>query len=1102
MAEYKIDIYKIPDSAKSTAITTDKITSGEIPLSSDSTFSSLTSTSNLILSVSISKQNQNVTLKTGTNEESKDTLLSVDYLKKMYEPGWMQIKLQLGTRSSSADLKEKFSDCIVNLSVDDYMVARNYYIFQVRPEYKKESESTSCHVFLTAYSPDKFLTLDTYSRAYTCKRPFEDILGNTLVNFKDKNSFARFIGLTEKATNNLLHMKVDAGTFILPYSVQYNESFYDFLVRLANRNGEFLYWDQGQLQMGLPSSTTSTVISVYEGVTFENPTFEVGGNTTPIRSIATDKDLTDEKNETSMLNPSEVANEEYWATISKDGYVGFDDLMTAPVIVSSLIGILSEPDLFSMILSAGSKIAVTLAQNAIQGSDNKKKWNETYFSDEMKNKNSRQYNDSKEMYSPFSHYVKPEELVTQVGKGFYQDIRKGEQKMDASRMQVKCTGCYNIALGDRFTIDSDTTKIDSDTTKYVSIQIEGHVSTGNETWNLTGIPDEDYPITSSKGWVRKSEPQTAFVVSTDDPLRMGRIRIKYLWQTNAQTETDGEYDMTDASPWIRMSTPMASEESGFFFLPSKGDEVLISFENGNVERPYMTGALHNKRTMPYNGSANRTITSLNGHQIAFRDGSPTGLVGGSGLKILSTFSDMIPSLAKALNVPGGDARIMAGGITITDPLHFYTITTSTENRSVSISSPLGMVSLSAFTGIKISAPNGDIILKGKNITLDAGNKVTIKSGSNISSDGADYLKSKLLGWAKLRIKEYVVDLTLFRTLVEALIKPIDGTLRIKSQRYLCLDAGEGSAKVLDHGRFSEHKVKNLGRLFFGLGNKSEDYVKRIRNFDGCVQSCLTELANKSNAIIVAREVYHNAWNEWPSKDVFTENNWKTDVNNIVTAGRNKQSLPELAHADNYFAVDQHPPFTQQELNELRKDLWKMVTTVGDFEQCFKQQLKSIGLEEGLYNTCNDMDGFRDQVFVFDVLQHQQEAFLQDQLINPITIPVQLRRAIIQAALPTLLAGSNLQCDDEQADWDNFIASINYADQNAQGSQAMNIVAQLFGVDGFLDQYAWQGANKGDILFSSKKGTTFYLTKDKTIDSYKGSSSVLDDIKQALRDIHE
>ena len=1098
MAEYKIDIYKLPDSAKSIAIDSKNITSKTVPLCPKETFSSLTS--DLILSVSIGKQSQTGTLKFVKDKTVTVTLLSVDYLKKMYEPGWMQIELQLDVQCSSSVLKTGFSDCIVNLSVGDYKVAQNYHIFQVRPEYKKQSGKTSYHVFLTAYSPDKFLTLDTYSRAYTCKRPFEDILGNTLVNFKDKNSFARFISLTDKATNNLQHMKVDAGAFILPYSVQYDESFYDFLVRLANRNGEFLYWDQGQLQMGLPSSTTSTAISDYEGVTFENPTFEVGDNTTPIRSIATDKDLTDEKNETSMLNPSEVANEEYWAPLSKDGYVGFDDLMTAPVIVSSLIGILSEPDLVSVIASAALKTALLLAKNGAKADSNKSTWESSYFtlSSDATTKalQEKQYDSAQEHYSPFSHYVNPEELVERVGRSFYQDIRKGEQKMDASRMQVKCTGkCYNIALGDRFTIDSDTTK-------YVSIQIEGHVSTGNETWNLTGIPDEDYPITSSKGWVRKSEPQTAFVVSTDDPLRMGRIRIKYLWQTNAQTKKDGKYDMTDASPWIRMSTPMASEKSGFFFLPSKGDEVLISFENGNVERPYMTGALHNKRTMPYNGSANRTITSLNGHQIAFRDGSPTGLVGGSGLKILSTLSDMIPSLAKALNVPGGDARIMAGGITITDPLHFYTITTSTENRSVSISSPLGMVSLSAFTGIKISAPNGDIILKGKNITLDAGNKVTIKSGSNISSDGADYLKSKLLGWAKLRIKEYVVDLTLFRTLVEALIKPIDGTLRIKSQRYLCLDAGEGSAKVLDHGRFRGHVGKNLGRLLLGIGNKSEDYVQRIKKFDGCVQSCLTELANKSNAIIVAREVYHNAWNSWPSKDVFTENNWKTDVNNIVTAGRDKRSLPELAHADNYFAANQPTPCSREELYTLRAALWMAVFTVGDFEQCFKQQLKSIGLEEGLYNTCNDMDGFRDQVFVFDVLQHHQEAFLQDQFINPITIPVQLRRAIVQAALPTLLAGSNLQCAVEQADWDNFIASINYADQNAQGSQAMNIVAQLFGVDGFLDQYAWQGANKGDILFSSKKGTTFYLTKDKTIDSYKGSSSVLDDIKQALRDIHE
>ena len=1111
MAKYQIDIYKLSASAKSIAISADKITSGEIPLCPSDTFSSLTSVS--ILSVSISETSQSGTLSFVKSKTVTATLLSVDYRKKMYEPGWMQIELQLDVQCSPSVLQTGFSDCIVSLRVDDNEVATHYYIFHVRPEYQKQSGQTSCHVFLTAYSPDKFLTLDTYSRAYTCKRPFEDILGGTLVNFQAKNSFARFISLTEQATNNLQHMKADAGDFILPYNVQYDESFYDFLVRLANRNGEFLYWDQGKLHMGLPSSDTSTDISTYEGVTFENPTFAVGGNVTPIRAIATDKELKGETKEDNMLNPSEVANEEYWATISKDGYVGFDDLMTAPVIVSSLIGILSEPDLFSMIASATLKTTLLLAKNGAKAGANKADWEKSYFTlpstDPEKALKTTQYDDKEKNYSPFSKYVKPEDLVKLVGKDFYQVIRKEEQRMDASCMQVKCTGTfYNIALGGLFTIDSNTDK-------YVLIEMEGHAgyeeekkegattssSVFKDTLVLTGIPNNEtstnphneYPITSPKGWIRKSEPQTAFVVDTKDPLRMGRVRIKYLWQPNID-------DTTDASPWIRMSTPMASKESGIFFLPSKGDEVLISFENGNVERPYMTGALHNKRTMPYNGGTNETITSLNGHQIAFHDGSPLGWLNGCGLKFISTLSDMIPPFAQVLKKPGtdGSARIMSGGITLSDPLHFYSISTSTENRSVTISSPLGTISLNALTGIKISAPNGDIVLKGKNITLEAGNKVTIKSGSNISTGVGDYFASKAMGWAKLRIKEYMLDLSLFRTLIEALIKPIDGTLRIKSQRYLCLDAGEGTAQVLDHGRFSEHKAKNFGRLFLGMGNKSEDYVKRIRNFDACVQSCLTELANKSNAIIAAREVYHNAWNAWPSKDVFTEANWKTDVNNIVTAGKNKRSLPALDHLDDYFAAHQPTPCSQEELYTIRAALWMAVFTVDDFEQYFKLQLKSKGLEEGLYNTCNNIDGFSDQVFVFDVLKHPQDAFLQDQEINPITIPVQLRRAIIQAALPTLLAGSDMVWGNV-VEWNDFINSVEYA-QHVPGSKAKKVVAELLGVSGFLDQYVWQEANKGEILFANKKGETFYLTKDKTIDSYKGSLSVIDDIKACLRTI--
>ena len=54
--------------------------------------------------------------------------------------------------------------------------------------------------------------------------------------------------------------------FIQPYLVQYNESFYDFLVRTANRCGEFLYFEDGQLILGLPDSKAVT-IDKYASVT-------------------------------------------------------------------------------------------------------------------------------------------------------------------------------------------------------------------------------------------------------------------------------------------------------------------------------------------------------------------------------------------------------------------------------------------------------------------------------------------------------------------------------------------------------------------------------------------------------------------------------------------------------------------------------------------------------------------------------------------------------------------------------------------------------------------------------------------------------------------
>lgn len=98
---------------------------------------------------------------------------------------------------------------------------------------------------------------------------------------------------------------------------------------------------------------------------------------------------------------------------------------------------------------------------------------------------------------------------------------------------------------------------------------------------FTASPWKDYT------WAEPPEPRlmngvvSARVVSHNDPRGMGRVQIKYDWMEKGQTA------------WARMTTPHAGGGRGFMFMPEAGDEVLVAFEHGDPERPYVIGALWN-----------------------------------------------------------------------------------------------------------------------------------------------------------------------------------------------------------------------------------------------------------------------------------------------------------------------------------------------------------------------------------------------------------------------------------------------------------------------------------------------------------------------------
>lgn len=79
-----------------------------------------------------------------------------------------------------------------------------------------------------------------------------------------------------------------------------------------------------------------------------------------------------------------------------------------------------------------------------------------------------------------------------------------------------------------------------------------------------------------------------------------------------------------ATQKVRMTTLMAGKDSGSFFLPEVGDEVLVAFENGNINCPYIIGALWNGNAKPPekndDGKNNiRKIKSRSGHEFIFND---------------------------------------------------------------------------------------------------------------------------------------------------------------------------------------------------------------------------------------------------------------------------------------------------------------------------------------------------------------------------------------------------------------------------------------------------------------------------------------------------
>lgn len=115
------------------------------------------------------------------------------------------------------------------------------------------------------------------------------------------------------------------------------------------------------------------------------------------------------------------------------------------------------------------------------------------------------------------------------------------------------------------------------------------------------------------GGERSAGVVIAKVTRVRDDQGLARVEVEYPW-------------LAEGAPVERMvsvAAPMAGHDAGVFFMPEIGDEVLVAFDHGQWEHPYIIGCLWNpQQRPPSTDERQRMIRSRNGHTIRFVDSTP------------------------------------------------------------------------------------------------------------------------------------------------------------------------------------------------------------------------------------------------------------------------------------------------------------------------------------------------------------------------------------------------------------------------------------------------------------------------------------------------
>lgn len=217
----------------------------------------------------------------------------------------------------------------------------------------------------------------------------------------------------------------------------------------------------------------------------------------------------------------------------------------------------------------------------------------------------------------------------------------------------------------------------------------------------------------------------------------GRIKVKFHWD-----QSPGEDE--NSSCWVRVAQGWAGKGWGGFFLPRIGQEVVVSFLDGDPDRPLITGCVYNaEQVTPYTLPSDQTKSTIKSNsspggggwnEVRFEDKA------GSEQLYLRAQKDMQVEVLQdqTLTVGGQRNLTVTGNEQHTNSANYTHQVKGTCTLNVSgnlVIEAGGSVTIKAGTSISMTAGTTMDNSAGTNLTNKAGAVLTNQGGSEVVNDG-------------------------------------------------------------------------------------------------------------------------------------------------------------------------------------------------------------------------------------------------------------------------------------------------------------------------------------------------------------------------------